>query len=98
MYLLFCLLILQIDIGRSTESGSGTITFKSADKEISYSIRDIIYAAQNFAMQNSNFNPSRRDRKKGPNSSTSSNSTSGFNNIRNRTNSWSNPRPMSANR
>ena len=92
-----CLLLfyLQIDIGRSTESGSGTITFKSADKEISYSIRETIYAAQNSAMQNSNHNPSRRDRKK-PNSSSSS--SSGFNNIRNRTNSWSNPRPMSANR
>ena len=31
--------LFKIDIGRSTESGSGTITFKCADKEISYSIR-----------------------------------------------------------
>lgn len=81
----------KIVIGRSTESGSGTITFKCADKEISYSIRETIYTAMREMQNSTNHNPHRNHR-----GSSRTSSTSGFNNIRNRTHSWSNVDKRSA--
>merc|ERR1711963_436598 len=78
--------LFKIDIGRSTESGSGTITFKCADKEISYSIRETIYSAMREMQNSTNHNPHRNHQR----SRNSTSSSSGFNNIRNRTHSWSN--------